>query len=75
AISTGTSREGGLTSGEHYKDVLPSENSQGHFRLEMRRVIPSCGLCHLLLLSLKENIPQKIPLSIRDFLSKAWGLL
>ena len=61
--------------GQFGQGVLPSENSQGHFRLERRRVIPSCALCHLLLLSLKENIPQKISLSIQGFLSNEWGPL
>lgn len=39
--------------------AVPSNSGQGHFRLEGRRKSPSCALCHLLLLSLKENIPQK----------------
>jgi hypothetical protein len=54
---------------------IAPDGSQGHFGLKCGGVIPSCTFGHLLLLSLKRNIPQKISLILREFLSNEWGPL
>jgi hypothetical protein len=56
--------------GSFSQGAIPSDGGQGHFGLERWGMIPSGAFGHLLLLSLRRNIPQKISLIPDSAVSK-----
>ena len=55
--------------GSFSQGAIPPDGGQGHFGLQRGGVISSCAFGHLLLLSLRRNLAQKISLIIRAIYS------